>query len=259
MKKIIQTELIRINKIEEEIERILKSAPEGKIRCSSCRGGFQYYQGKKYISKKKIDYIKQLAQKDYCRSLQSTVKKLRNNLDNLIKIYSNEELEEAYRKLSKSRKAVVVPLIKPIEDIIREFESIEYQGKEFNEEDTREYYTSKGERVRSKSEKIIADELCRRGIPYKYELPIDFVDSRGREFKVYPDFTALNKRTGDKWIIEHFGLMDYPEYYDNAMLKLDTYERNGYLLGKNLLIFHETDRMPLNIKVMQKYIEKYLM
>ena len=158
----------------------------------------------------------------------------------------------------KSRKAVVVPLIKPIENIIREFESIEYQGKEFNEEDTREYYTSKGERVRSKSEKIIADELYRNGIPYKYELPIDFVDNRGREFNVYPDFTALNKRTGDKWIIEHFGLMDYPEYYDNAMLKLDTYERNGYLLGENLLIFHETDRMPLNIKVMQKYIETYL-
>lgn len=30
MKKIIQTELFRINKIEEEIERILKSASEGK-------------------------------------------------------------------------------------------------------------------------------------------------------------------------------------------------------------------------------------
>ena len=126
MKKIIQTELIRINKIEKEIERILESAPEGKIRCSSCRGDFQYYQGRKYISKKKMDYIKQLAQKDYCKSLQSTVKKLKNNLDNLIKIYSNEELEGAYQKLSKSRKAVVVPLIKPIEDIIREFESIEY-------------------------------------------------------------------------------------------------------------------------------------
>ena len=53
--------------------------------------------------------------------------------------------------------------------------------------------------------------------------------------------------------------MDYPEYYDNAMLKLDTYERNGYLLGENLLIFHETDRIPLNIKVMQKYIEHYLL
>lgn len=39
------------------------------------------------------------------------------------------------------------------------------------------------------------------------------------------------------------------------MLKLDTYERNGYYLGVNLLIFHETDRAPLNIKVMQNYIE----
>ena len=255
MKKIIQTELFRINKIEEEIERILKSAPDGKIRCSSCRGVFQYYQGRKYISKKKIDYIKQLAQKDYCRSLQSTVKKLRNNLDNLIKIYSSEELEGAYRKLSKSRKAVVTPLIKPIEDIIKEFEQIQYEGLGFYEEDTREYYTIKGERVRSKSEKIIADELFRKGIPYKYEMPINVLDFRGREIIIYPDFTVLNKQTGKRWIIEHFGLMDSPEYYDKAMLKLDTYERNGYYLGVNLLIFHETDRAPLNIKVMQNYIE----
>ena len=49
--------------------------------------------------------------------------------------------------------------------------------------------------------------------------------------------------------------MDSSEYYDKAMLKLDTYERNGYYLGVNLLIFHETDRAPLNIKVMQNYIE----
>ena len=119
----------------------------------------------------------------------------------------------------------------------------------------REYYTIKGERVRSKSEKIIADELFRKGIPYKYEMPVNVLDFRGREIIIYPDFTVLNKQTGKRWIIEHFGLMDSPEYYDKAMLKLDTYERNGYYLGVNLLIFHETDRAPLNIKVMQNYIE----
>ena len=149
----------------------------------------------------------------------------------------------------------MTPLIKPIEDIIKEFEQIQYEGLGFSEEDTREYYTIKGERVRSKSEKIIADELFRKGIPYKYEMPINVLDFRGREIIIYPDFTVLNKQTGKRWIIEHFGLMDSPEYYDKAMLKLDTYERNGYYLGVNLLIFHETDRAPLNIKVMQNYIE----
>ena len=256
MLSILENELRRITQMEKEINKTIKEAPNGGFRCSANRGYYQYYQGEKYLSKKKIGYIKKLAQKDYCLKMREKIKELKQNISVLIGTY--EEMEEVYHKLTPGRKVLVTPLIKPIEEIIAEFEAIEYQGKEFNEEDIREYYTSKGERVRSKSEKIIADELYRNGIPYKYELPIEFIDSRGRIVRIYPDFTALNKRSGKKWILEHFGLMDYPEYYDNAMLKLDTYERNGYLLGENLLIFHETDRMPLNIKVMQKYIETYL-
>lgn len=48
------------------------------------------------------------------------------------------------------------------------------------------------------------------------------------------------------------------DYYENVMFKLDTYEKNDILLGKNLLIFHETSSNPLNTKVMQKYMEIYL-
>ena len=258
MKKVLENELTRIKQIEDQIKKTIKNAPEGKVRCSSCRGSFQYYQGREYISKDKIGYIKRIAQRDYCRSMEGLVKKVRSNLETLMKVYNNEELEQAYRKLPSARKAVVTPLIKPIEDIVKEFEQIQYEGLGFSEKDTREFYTIKGERVRSKSEKIIADELYRKGIPYKYELPINVVDYRGREKTIYPDFTVLNKRTGKKWIVEHFGLMDGPEYYDKSMWKLDTFERNGYYLGVNLLIFHETDRIPLNIKVMQNYIEYYL-
>ena len=43
------------------------------------------------------------------------------------------------------------------------------------------------------------------------------------------------------------------------MYKLETYEKNGILLGENLIMLHETTLNPLNVKVMQKYIEKYLM
>ena len=52
-----------------------------------------------------------------------------------------------------------------------------------------EYYTIKGERVRSKSEKIIADELYRYQIPYKYEFPLTLA-THNRNIQLYPDFTA---------------------------------------------------------------------
>lgn len=47
----------------------------------------------------------------------------------------------------------------------------EYQGKEF-QKGTAVILTQKGERVRSKSEKILADYFYQHNIPYKYEKPL---------------------------------------------------------------------------------------
>ena len=227
------------------------------MRCANSKGYFQYYQGKKYLNKYQKNYIKQLAQKEYCMDIKTEVNKRRKKLEELAEIYREEKIVQIYEQYPLARKAIVTPFIKPIEEITKEFEEMRYKGKEFDEQDMTEYYTSKGERVRSKSEKIIADELFRNRIPYKYEMPLEVINWNKRVI-VYPDFTVLNKRTGRKWIIEHFGIMDNPDYYENVMFKLDTYEKNDILLGKNLLIFHETSSNPLNTKVMQKYMEIYL-
>lgn len=254
----IQEELNFIKQVEETIERTIKNAPKGTLRCSTSRGYYQYYQGREYLNKDKKEFIKQLAQKEYCMSIKSKITKVKRNLQSLIKVYKNEELEQIYRKLSPARKAVITPMFKPIEEIIAEFDAIQYIGKEFDEEDITEYYTSKGERVRSKSEKIIADELLRYEIPYKYEMPIE-LENWNRKVTIYPDFTVLNRRTGKRWIVEHFGMMDNPSYYENAMFKLDTYEKNNILLGDGLIILHETSSCPLNTNIMRRYINNYLL
>ena len=118
-------------------------------------------------------------------------------------------------------------------------------------------YTNQGEHVRSKSEKIIADELFRLGIPYIYEAPLNLAD-KTNIITLHPDFTAMNKSSGKIYYIEHFGKMDDKEYISGAINKLDLYERNGILLGKNLIILHETKEFPLNVKVLQNYIEEFL-
>ena len=68
----------------------------------------------------------------------------------------------------------------------------------------------------------------------------------------------MNKSSGKIYYIEHFGKMDDMEYISGAINKLDLYERNGILLGKNLIILHETKEFPLNVKVLQNYIEEFL-
>lgn len=257
VRKKIEEELMYINNIEKQVEESIVKAPEGKLRCVTNKGYFQYYIGKKYLGKNKKEYAKQIAQKEYCLKMDKLLKKYRSALEEILNLYKKEELEDIYRDLYPARKVLVDPIIKPIEDIVKEFEEIQYEGKGFEEDDKTEYYTIKGERVRSKSEKIIADELNRYNIPYKYEMPL-CLENWHKKIVVYPDFTVLNKRTGKKWIIEHLGMMDRSSYYENAMYKLDTYEKNNILLGESLLLFHETSNIPLNTNVVKKYIELYL-
>lgn len=228
------------------------------MRCAWNKGCPQYYLGREYLPKKRRDVAVGIANRDYAKEL---IKEVENQLKLLYKLkdfYEEERLENSYRKLGELRKKLITAPILPIEDIVKRFEEIEYEGKEFDANVRHEYYTARGERVRSKSEKIIADELFRYKIPYKYELPIE-LEGWDRRITVYPDFTAINCRSGRKWIIEHLGMMDNPSYYEKAMQKLDTYERNGILLGRDLLLLHESSYQPLNTNALRRYIEEYLM
>lgn len=162
MLKEIRKELEHLQNIQRQIEEMVRAAPKGKLRCAINKGCYQYYSGKTYLGEKKKTEIKKMAQKEYCEKLNRKVEKRIRKLIELQDIYENEGLEQEYRNLHPARKQLVEPLVKPIENMIEDFEKIEYKGKIFAEDDKTEYYTAKGERVRSKSEKIIADEQKNR-------------------------------------------------------------------------------------------------
>lgn len=257
MIRTIETELTKLGSIREKIQKSAETYPKGSLRCAINKGCCQYYSGKTYLGADKRDYARQIAQRDYCLRLDKKIAEYQKLLEELKVKYENEELEEIYKKLHPGRKQLVEPLVRPVSDIISEFEKLQYEGKEFGLNDKTEYYTIKGERVRSKSEKIIADELHRYNIPYKYEMPIK-LRKWNKNLIFYPDFTVLNKRTGKKWIIEHFGMMDNPRYYENVLEKLEIYEKNNLLIGRDLLIFHESANVPLNTMALKEYIVEYL-
>ena len=96
--------------------------------------------------------------------------------------------------------------------------------------------TDCGELVRSKSEQIILNALTPHHEfithyeeDFLYEV---YVDGLG---KVYPDFTIILPN-GKRIIWEHFGRLDDPNYCRKNALKLCLYQRNGYVLGDNLII-----------------------
>ena len=95
-------------------------------------------------------------------------------------------------------------------------------------EDRLLHRTSRGERVRSKSEVIVADKLHQLGIEYQYELPHYGTDGSYR----LPDFTVDDPASGLKVFWEHLGMLSVPEYKRSWDRKLAWYASNGVLPGE---------------------------
>ncbi|MBE5862856.1 MAG: hypothetical protein E7295_08400 [Lachnospiraceae bacterium] len=75
---------------------------------------------------------------------------------------------------------------------------------------------------------------------------------------VYPDFACLNVRKRKTIYWEHLGLLNADDYALKNYMKLESYEKNGIFLGDSLIISMETPEMPLDIALIRKKIEKFL-
>ena len=229
----------------------------GRLSCRKVRGSYQYCINNKYVSKQKEwNRIKNLAQAEYrsklCVLLEKEIKYLKRIIE------GEKQISALYTKLYEGKRILFEPDILPISEKIKRFEQEEHVGLPFNEDDYTEYYTNRGERVRSKSEKIIADELNRQGIPYKYEKPLLLlVDGVIKKF--HPDFTVMNRTTGEIKYVEHLGMIDNPFYLKNTLSKLDIYEKNNLLIGRDVILLHESSYRPLNTKAVADYIIEFLM
>ncbi len=247
-------------KVKEEKEKALEHAPKGSMRINNKGGKTQYYHRTDpkdfngiYLKKKEINLVKKLAQKDYDKQIYVSAVRELDAIERYLKKVPEREIEEIYDAIRQERKVLIKPLEVPLEEYVKAWQSQPYEGKGF-EEDVPEIYTAKGERVRSKSEMIIADMLEREGIPYRYEYPIKL---KGWGV-VYPDFTALHKETRKEIYWEHFGMMDNPEYVENAVQKIALYEQNGIYPGDRLIITYETKKTPIHRKTVFRMIGRYL-
>ena len=96
--------------------------------------------------------------------------------------------------------------------------------------------------------------LNSKGIPYHYEVPVKI----SKEVTLHPDFFCLNKRTRQEFYWEHCGKMDDPDYSQKLVNRLAIYAQKDIIVGKNLILTMETQKQPLNIKVVEKVIAALL-
>ena len=128
-----------------------------------------------------------------------------------------------------------------------------YKGKE-GFEDVPVIMTNRGLRVRSKSEKIMADYFDSIGLAYKYECPL-YLEPYGI---IYPDFTFLSRKTGEEIYWEHEGMMDNEKYARNAVKKIEMYETNKIFPGERLIMTFETSLSVINNEIIKEFTKRYL-
>ena len=239
-----------------------KSEPDGKLSVKRTRNYTSFYcrcdgnrKTGRYLGKTEQSLIRDLAQKRYNRMLKDVAQADAANVQKCIDLMQQTSLNPD--SVIQSMPEQIRPLIKT--DVLSELKDIQtWAGNGRGEENPRqsefEYTTMKGEKVKSKSEVIIADRLKAYGVPYAYEMKLDDT----WKYSDYPDFTCLNKRTGKTYYWEHCGRFDDPKYTENLMIRIMRYAAGEIYPGNELIITMETAKYPLSTLYVEKMIEKYL-
>ena len=260
IESILREEQQTLEKIVRKIEKRETDVPKGHIRIMKKTAGAQFYYvvdrsskevNGKYIKKNEMDLARRIVQRDYDAKIIKNAEKRIKAIDAFLKGYAETDIKDIYEKMNPYRRELLAQPILSDEEYIRQWQMVSYEGKVFNNA-AQEIITEKGERVRSKSEKIIADKLYALGIPYRYEYPLILE----RNIEIYPDFTILKMPQREEVYLEHFGLMDKSEYVESVLYKLNTYERNGIYPGVKLFFTHETSKMPLNTRALDGMLKE---
>ena len=268
----LKNQLVILDKLIKESEnnlKKLKNIPEECIRTTSRGDYHQYYRidpvTKKlvYLSRKKIDDIRPVIQKEYELKVN---KVLHRQHDRLVKFMKNSDINEVldvYDTTCKAKRSLITPIVSSDEEYIAGWLQANppcqntFPGKA-------PFETMKGEMVRSKSEKIIADTLFSMDIPYVYEPRFVLNNSpKNNIYNIhavkYPDFAVLNVRNRKTIYWEHLGRLSDSSYCFDNLNKLMLYDKNGLVLGENLIITMESEKQPLEIRSVKEKIENYLL
>lgn len=250
----------QLKRLSEYLKSKLSDAPAENLAVGSSHGKPRYYsrnaKSRKlvYLSKEKTAELKALQQKEYNSNLLKTALNGQKAIEKALKTLDKcKDPEQIFLETEKERTTLIEPFGR-IEDGKGSWMLGKVPRKYISPDSP--YVTNAGERVRSKSELIIANKLFDKGIKYQYEMNTSL---DGEIAGNNPDFTVLNGRTGMVYIWEHFGMIDKPEYAKDTVVKLDNYRKYGYLPGKNLIITFESSVTPLSTEAIDSVIKEYLL
>ena len=263
-----------LKQLYDECCQALEKMPEGSLRISSKSksGKVMYYHRRtkserygKYIPLSRMELVSALIQKEYYVSTLSDIGQEIRQLEKIITFY-----EKACKKDVKNQKSGPRSmLLSRTSDLLNDFNCLSefalsedeyayrwinqpFEAKPF-EDGQRFFSTRRGEKVRSKSELIIADCLDEAGIDYKYECPLNM-----KKYIIHPDFTILDRRRRKIIYWEHLGMMDDPAYAEKAILRIKAYADNNIYEGDRLILSFESANAQIDTAQIRSIIAKHL-
>ena len=262
-KKMLEFQLKRHIAIKRKLDKSSYKKVKGSLRLSKSNSKVQYYyclssddgtkMERKYINKDEMFLARRLAMKDYYIKLDKLVSMRIRQLEFLYKSYEDDEIEAVYDRLNMDRKKLITPIEPTWKAKVAAWKAQPYMGLGFAP-NAKVIVTNKGERVRSKTEKIMADRFFGLGIEYKYECPLVLANGS----RIYPDFTFLSPYNHREIYWEHFGMMGDPEYAEKAIKKIGDYAKNGIFVGEGLIVTFESSDQNMDQEVVDIMIRKYL-
>jgi hypothetical protein len=256
-----RVKVMEIESIIKKVEEKLKNQAPGKIWICRKGNSYQYFSVTKkskngnikrsYIRKSEQGKIKRLLQNEYLTKALLVLKKSEKALKQFVKYYDCQKIINLYERLPQGKKNHVIPFIYDDEAFARKWQSQIFERKTVEKSD---FITARNEKVRSKSEHIIANLLQQKNVPYHYEFPLKLKNG----LVIHPDFYCLNKRTQESFYWEHFGMMTDREYAANFVQRLSLFSQNNIFPGRNLLITTESDSKPLSTKDIERLIDNFL-
>ena len=236
-------------------EKWLGTAPEGRLWVStttSTRSHFKFLTtSRKYLSPSRdLKKIKDLAKKEYLEHVNSESKKELTALKDFLR--TRNLVKDAYMMLHEAKRELVTPVEIPADVLVHNFMSEVYPPPDYEMANPKE--TLRGESVRSFAEALIADELFKAGIPYRYERPFTLYNKH----VVHPDFTIMDPSSGRIIIWEHFGMTQRSGYKDNMVSKIKDYAKSGMVIGDGLIVTFENDELKITREEIRQIIDVFL-
>ena len=238
------------------LEKQIQTLPKGKLFCTTNGKYHKWYHttqnGTNYIPKKNRKLAEQLALKKLLTLQLEDAKHSAKALEFSMRHYTEIYMDKVTALFSQpGYHELLTPYFTPTNEDLAAWATAPYITNTSYPEQL-QYKTTSGILVRSKSETIIEFILHTHQIPYRYECPLKLSDG----VRIYPDFTILKMPEREEVYLEHFGMMDDADYAENALHKLNTFEKNKIYLGVNLFITHETSKNPLNTRALDGMLRK---